>query len=140
VGRVFYRDRGGSPRSRYFVVAAGVGADAFFFSRLDSRLKQRLGYTHYLIEALRLWATHTFPIFAASFVESGSPTPQAEEISQLLAVRISNFGGLVRNLVPGAAIQQRKSKSNRIQNAQPSALPAIHGSRMVQTPYLLEYD
>jgi diacylglycerol kinase (ATP) len=103
VGRVFYRDREGSSRSRYFVVAAGVGADAFFFSRLDPRLKQRLGYTHYLIEVLRLWATHTFPIFAASFMETSSPSPRMEEVSQLLAVRISNFGGLVGNLVPGAA-------------------------------------
>ena len=34
---------------------------------------------------------------------------------------------------------QRRSKSNRIQPAQPSALPAIHGSRVVQTPYLLEH-
>jgi diacylglycerol kinase (ATP) len=104
VGRVFYRDGEGSSRSRYFVVAAGVGADAFFFSRLDPRLKQRLGYTHYVIEVLRLWATHTFPIFAASFMENSSPTPRMEEVSQLLAVRISNFGGMVRNLVPGAAI------------------------------------
>jgi diacylglycerol kinase (ATP) len=110
VGRVFYRDREGSPCSRYFVVAAGVGADAFFFSQLDSRLKQRLGYTHYLIEALRLWATHTFPIFAASFMEMGSPTPRVEEVSQLLAVRISNFGGLVQNLVPGAAIHNDNLK------------------------------
>jgi YegS/Rv2252/BmrU family lipid kinase len=104
VGQVFYRDSEDSPRSRYFVVAAGVGADAYFFSQLDSRLKQRLGYALYLIEALRLWATHTFPIFAASFMETGSPTPRVEEVSQLLAVRISNFGGLVQNLVPGAAI------------------------------------
>lgn len=104
VGRVFFRDGEGSSRSRYFVVAAGVGADAFFFSRLDPELKQRLGYTHYLIEVLRLWATHTFPIFAASFMETSSPSLRMEEVSQLLAVRISNFGGLVRNLVPGAAI------------------------------------
>src|SRR5579859_1159910 len=104
VGRVFYRDREGRPRSRYFVVAVGVGADAFFFSRLDPRLKQRLGYAHYLIEALRLWATHTFPIFAASFMETRSATARVEDVSQLLAVRISNFGGLVGNLVPGAAI------------------------------------
>jgi diacylglycerol kinase (ATP) len=110
VGRVFYRDREGSPRSRYFVVAAGVGADAFFFSRLDSRLKQRFGYTHYLIEVLRLWATHTFPICAASFMETGNPTPRVEEVSQLLAVRISNFGGLVRNLVPGASIHSDNLK------------------------------
>src|SRR5260370_34103642 len=95
VWRFFYRDREGSPRSRYFVVAAGVGADAFFFSRLDSRLKQRLGDTHYLIGVLRLWATHTFPIFAASFLGTGSPTPPVEEGSQLLAVRINNFGGFV---------------------------------------------
>ena len=104
VGRVFYRDKEGSPCSRYFVVAAGVGADAFFFSRLDSRLKQRLGYTHYLVEVLRLWATHTFPIFAASLMETSSPTPRVEEVSQLLAVRVNNFGGLVRNLVPAASI------------------------------------
>jgi diacylglycerol kinase (ATP) len=104
VGRVFYRDREGAPRSRYFVVAAGIGADAFFFSRLDPRLKQRLGYTHYLIEVLRLWAKYTFPTFAASFMETSGPVARVEEVSQLLAVRISNFGGLVRNLVPEAAI------------------------------------
>jgi YegS/Rv2252/BmrU family lipid kinase len=110
VGRVFYRDREGSSRSRYFVVAAGVGADALFFSRLDPRLKQRLGYTHYFIEVLRLWATHTFPIFAASFIETSSPMPRMEEVSQLLAVRISNFGGLVGNLVPGVAIHNDNLK------------------------------
>lgn len=110
VGRVFYHNREGSPRSRYFVVAAGVGVDAFFFSRLDSRLKQRLGYTHYLIEVFRLWATHTFPICAASFMETGNPIPRVEEVSQLLAVRISNFGGLVRNLVPGASIHSDNLK------------------------------
>jgi YegS/Rv2252/BmrU family lipid kinase len=110
VGRVFYRDGEGNSRSRYFVVAAGIGTDAFFFSRLDPRLKQRFGYAHYLIEVLRLWATHTFPLFAASFMEIGSPTSRMEEVSQLLAVRIGNFGGLVGNLVPGAAIQNDNLK------------------------------
>jgi diacylglycerol kinase family enzyme len=37
VGRVFYRDREGRPGSRYFVVAARVGADA---------LSSFLGWTH----------------------------------------------------------------------------------------------
>ena len=104
-GRVFYRDWQGSSCARYFVVAAGIGADAFFFSRLNSRLKQRLGYTHYLIEAFRLWATHAFPLFGASFTELQKPMPRTEEVSQILAVRISTFGGLVRKLVPGAAIE-----------------------------------
>lgn len=104
VGQVFYRALDGQSRSRYFVVAAGVGADGLFFSRLDSRLKQRLGYLLYLIEALRLWATHTFPIFSAAFAQTGGTTPRVEEVTQILAVRISNFGGLVHNLAPGAAI------------------------------------
>jgi diacylglycerol kinase (ATP) len=104
VGRVFYRDRAGKSCDRYFVVAAGVGVDGVFFSRLDSRLKQRLGYLLYLLEALRLAVTHTFPMFRASFFETGSDTPRSEEASQILAVRISNFGGLVHNLAPGAAL------------------------------------
>lgn len=105
VGRVSYRDGEGKTRSRYFIVAAGIGADAQFFSRLDSRLKQRFGYAVYLVEAFRLWATYKYPMFAASFLESGKETPRVEEMSQLLAVRISNFGGMVHNLVPGAAIR-----------------------------------
>jgi len=108
VGHVFYQSVEGGPRSRYFIVAAGVGADAFFFSRLDSRLKQRFGYVVYLVEALRLWATYKFPMFIASFMEVGSETPREVEASQLLAVRISNFGGLVNNLVPGASLSNDK--------------------------------
>ena len=102
VGRVFYRDGNGKERSRYFIVAAGIGADALFFSRLDSQLKQRFGYVVYLVEAFRLWVTYQYPMFVASFAESGKQTARATEVSQLLAVRIGNFGGAVGNLVPGA--------------------------------------
>jgi diacylglycerol kinase family enzyme len=63
-----------------------------------------------LTEVLRLWANHTFPLFVASFMESSSPTPRMEEVSQLLAVRIRNFGGLVGNLVPGATIHNENLK------------------------------
>jgi diacylglycerol kinase (ATP) len=104
VGHLFYRDRGGDSRSRYFVVAAGVGADAHFFSRLDSGLKRRFGYAAYLVEAFRMWATHHFPIFAATLMETGSDTPRNEQVSQLLAIRIGNFGGVVHKLVPNASV------------------------------------
>jgi len=104
VGHIFYRDSEGSQRSRYFIVAAGIGADAIFLSRLDAGLKQRLGYALYLVEGFRVWATHSFPMFAASFIESGSSTPRVVEVSQLLAVRISNFGGVLNHLAPGAAL------------------------------------
>jgi YegS/Rv2252/BmrU family lipid kinase len=104
VGRVFYCDSAGETHSRYFVVAAGIGADGLFFSRLDSQMKQRFGYAAYLIESIRMAFTHTFPLFTASFTETGSGVIRADEVSQLLAVRVSNFGGLVRHLAPGAAI------------------------------------
>jgi len=104
VGHIFYSNSEGGQRSRYFIVAAGIGADAIFLSRLDAGLKQRLGYVLYLVEGFRVWATHTFPMFAASFMESGSHAPRVEEVSQLLAVRISNFGGVLNNLAPGAAL------------------------------------
>jgi diacylglycerol kinase (ATP) len=104
VGRVTYRDMDGNTCWRYFVVAAGIGADGLFFTRLDSRLKQRFGYAAYAIEAFRMALTHTFPLFRAKFTHTGSSVQQTAEVSQILAVRISNFGGLVNRLVPGAAI------------------------------------
>jgi YegS/Rv2252/BmrU family lipid kinase len=104
VGQVSYRDNADKPRSRYFVVAAGVGVDGVFFSRLDSRLKQKLGYLLYLLEAVKLGMTHTFPLFRAFFFQAGTDAPRSEKASQILAVRISNFGGLVQNLAPGAAL------------------------------------
>jgi diacylglycerol kinase (ATP) len=106
VGRVTFLGRDGAPGSRYFVVAAGIGADGHFFAHVSSNLKQRLGYAHYLIEALRLWAVHTFPMFRAAFTESGQSVARIETVSQVLAVRITNFGGLVRHLVPDASIRK----------------------------------
>ena len=67
VGRIHFRDTDGVSRSRYFTVAAGVGADALLMSRLDVRLKRRLGYLLYMIEATRIIFTHGFPLFEAWF-------------------------------------------------------------------------
>ncbi len=107
VGKVFYRDLEGNARSRYFIVAAGVGADALFMSRLDPKSKQRFGYALYVVEAFRLWVAYSYPMFRARFQERRNPTPRVEEVSQILAVRIGNFGGVVGNLAPGAAIANR---------------------------------
>jgi YegS/Rv2252/BmrU family lipid kinase len=106
VGQIFYRDPQGAARSRYFTVAAGVGADALFMSRLDARLKRRFGYILYLIEGLRVWATHSFPLFEAAFEVHGSRKRRVEEVSQLLAVRIRDFGGILHNLAPGATLRK----------------------------------
>jgi YegS/Rv2252/BmrU family lipid kinase len=106
VGQITYRDAAGATRSRYFTVAAGVGADALFISRLDPALKRRFGYIIYVIEGFRVWARHSFPLFEAVFVEHDGSRPRVEEVSELLAVRIRNFGGLLNNFIPGASLHQ----------------------------------
>jgi YegS/Rv2252/BmrU family lipid kinase len=104
VGRISYRNGTGEIDARYFTVAAGVGPDALLLSRLDAGLKRRFGYVLYLVEVLRVWATHSFPLFEAVFEERGSCLPRSVEISQLLAVRIRDFGGVLHNLAPGATL------------------------------------
>jgi diacylglycerol kinase (ATP) len=105
-GQIFYKDREGNNRSRYFTVAAGVGADAIFMSQLDPNLKRRFGYALYMVVALRVWATHSFPLFQARFVAHDGSSERVEEVSQLFAVRIRDFGGIVQNLVPGATLHK----------------------------------
>jgi diacylglycerol kinase (ATP) len=107
VGRIHFQNGGGAPESRYFLVAAGVGADALLMSRLDPRLKRRLGYVLYLIEAFRIWATDPLPLFEVAFTSNGSGAERVAEVSQLLAVRVRSFGGALRKLAPGATLQSR---------------------------------
>ncbi len=105
VGRIHFNDISGNPGSRYFIVAAGVGADALLMSRLDARLKRRLGYILYVLEAARIWATNSFPLFQAAFTANGNGTARVAEVSQLLAVRVRSFGGVLRTLAPGASLR-----------------------------------
>lgn len=104
VGRIHFHDADGNPDSRYFIVAAGVGADALLMSRMDAGLKRRLGYVLYLMEAFRIWATDPFPLFQAAFTKNGHDTARVAEISQLLAVRVRSFGGVLRELAPGSTL------------------------------------
>lgn len=99
VGRVEYLDFEGNPGSRFFTVAAGVGVDAHLFYKLNPLVKGRLGMAAYYTQATRLWLTHPLDKFAVE-VEQG----RRSEVSQLLAVRIQNFGGVLRHLAPGASL------------------------------------
>lgn len=104
VGRIHYQEATGNPGSRYFIVAAGIGADALLMSRLDSRLKRRLGYVLYLIEAFHIWATSSFPLFEAALPANGHGDARVVDVSQLLAVRVRSFGGVLNKLAPGASL------------------------------------
>jgi diacylglycerol kinase (ATP) len=107
VGLIHFNDRDGNPASRNFIVAAGIGADALLMSRLDAGLKRRFGYALYLLEAARIWATNSFPLFVATFTINGSDARRTEEVSQLLAVRVRSFGGALNKLAPGATLRSK---------------------------------
>jgi YegS/Rv2252/BmrU family lipid kinase len=104
VGRIHYQDQAGNSDSRYFVVAAGIGADALVMSRMDAGLKRRLGYMLYMIECFRTWATFSFPLFEAALPANGNGGGRVLDVSQLLAVRVRSFGGVLGMLAPGASL------------------------------------
>jgi YegS/Rv2252/BmrU family lipid kinase len=104
VGLIHYCDGAGKSSSRYFIVAAGIGADALLMSRLDAGLKRRFGYILYLVEAVRIWATDPLSLFEVRLPAKGGGAQEVIEVSQLLAVRVRSFGGVLRKLAPGATL------------------------------------
>jgi diacylglycerol kinase (ATP) len=108
VGRIHFKGTTEERQTRFFTVAAGIGADALLMSALDATLKRRLGYVLYLIEAARVWLTNSFPVFRASFKGEGHALLHEAEVSQILAIRVRSFGGALGELAPGATLHGDK--------------------------------
>jgi diacylglycerol kinase (ATP) len=106
LGRVKYADMRGEPAERYFVVAAGVGVDAHLFYKLLTADKRRLGMAAYYAKAWNLWFTYPMTRFSAEYAENGTSGRQSAEVTELIASRIRNFGGVVQELAPGAALDR----------------------------------
>jgi len=106
LGRISYVDLNGRSAARYFVIAAGMGVDAHLFYQLRSEMKQRMGMGAYYAKAWHLWFSYSMPRFVAEFVTSGAGSPQTMSLTELLSVRIANFGGVLRELAPGASLQR----------------------------------
>jgi len=106
VGRVSFQDRTGKTAARYFTVAAGIGADAHLFYTLDHTLKTRWGMAAYYAKATHVWLTHPLETFVVELrTEMDQEICQAT-VSEALAVRISQFGGVLRCFAPGAALSR----------------------------------
>ncbi len=106
LGHIHFLDLAGKPADRFFVVAAGAGVDAHLFYKLYAAHKQRMGMAAYYAQAWRLWFTHPMTRFQIDFAESGSREARRAEVTELLAVRIRNFGGVLRELAPGASLDR----------------------------------
>ena len=59
----------------------------------------------YYIKATWLWLTLTMRLFSAEFSTEAGDLRKAE-VSELLAVRIRYFGGVLRELAPGASLDR----------------------------------
>jgi YegS/Rv2252/BmrU family lipid kinase len=103
LGRIEYQDFAGKQAQRYFTVAAGVGVDAHLFYKLNRDLKKQAGMAAYYLKAWNLWATHRMRRFEVEY-ENGGGVKQQAILTELLAVRIRFFGNILRELVPGAAL------------------------------------
>jgi diacylglycerol kinase family enzyme len=74
--------------------------DAQLFYKLNPAAKRHLGMAAYVANATYLWLTHKMENFE---VQTAAGRMQ---VSQLLAVRIRDFGGVLRELAPGASLER----------------------------------
>lgn len=106
LGRIQCLDLEGKPGTRFFVVAAGAGVDAHLFYKLHTGTKQRMGMAAYYVKAWHLWFTYPMTRFAVEFAETSSDKLRRAEVTELMAVRIRNFGGVLQELAPGASLDR----------------------------------
>ena len=106
LGCIQYVDLAGQPGTRFFIVAAGAGVDAHLFYKLHAGSKQRMGMAAYYAKAWQLWFTHPMTRFGVEFSETGSEQRRRAEVTELMAVRIRNFGGVLQELAPGASLER----------------------------------
>ena len=104
VGQVTVCGFDGKSSTRYFTVTVGVGVDAHLFYKLNAGVKQRLGMAAYYFQAWHLWFTHRMQHFRVYW--DLPDTKSQDGVTQLLAVRIGNFGGVLQGLAPGASLHK----------------------------------
>jgi YegS/Rv2252/BmrU family lipid kinase len=106
LGRIEYLDFEGQLGTRFFIVAAGAGVDAHLFYKLHAGTKRRMGMAAYYAKAWHLWLTHPMTRFQVEFAEAVSGERRRADVTELMAVRIRNFGGVLQELAPGASLDR----------------------------------
>ena len=106
LGQITCPDLQGMRQTRYFVVGAGIGVDAHLFYKLLTSTKQRLGMGAYYAKAWQMWFTYPMTRFRVDYCTAEGTQQQSALVTELLAVRIRDFGGVIRELAPGASLDR----------------------------------
>ena len=106
LGRITCPDLEGRSTTRYFVVAAGIGVDAHLFYKLQTGTKQKLGMAAYYAKAWHMWFSYPMTRFHVAYTEPNSDGTREALVTELMAVRIREFGGIIQEFAPGASLDR----------------------------------
>jgi len=100
---VVLSQRNGVPEKRYFIVAAGVGADAELMYRTAVKAKERWGRNAYFIEMARMAFRGGYPMFQIEWEDESGKRAQ-DKAMLAMAIRATRFPGLLRRVNLGSAL------------------------------------
>jgi diacylglycerol kinase (ATP) len=102
-GKIEFIDASGNNASRYFTVAAGIGAHALLIYAASADAKRRGGiFTYYYTGFVSLF-THPFAPMRVVIRKPGGEIIERTAV-EAVAMRVSSFGGLLKNWRPGGAL------------------------------------
>jgi diacylglycerol kinase family enzyme len=101
-GVITYQTKKGE-RRRYFIIAAGVGADAELMYRTAKGGKERWGIYAYFLEMARMALTRDFPMFEVDWMDREGARHK-DTIALVMALRAHRFPGLLRRVRLGSAL------------------------------------
>jgi YegS/Rv2252/BmrU family lipid kinase len=105
LGKVEYPEPASARQSaRYFIVVAGAGVDARLLYQMNVAAKQWGGMTAYYAEGCRLLLSARFERFEVQWSDLQGKARRLL-VTQIMAVRLRQFGGILRWLAPDAALE-----------------------------------
>jgi diacylglycerol kinase (ATP) len=102
-GTITFQTKTGS-QTRYFLIAAGVGADAELMYRTAVGVKERWGRKAYFFEMGRMIVRRHFPMFQVEWREKEGAT-RCEQVALVMAIRAKRFPGILRRVRLGCDLQ-----------------------------------
>lgn len=105
LGKVEFTGHNGAPTSRWFIAVAGVGGSAKLMYDVHAGLKGAHGMAAYYLQMTRLALLHRFDSFNVHYRDQDGQLQTCSAV-EADAVRITNFGGLMRRWAWGAELQR----------------------------------